>query len=883
VTRLPRGAAVLLRWLAPPGEADDVIGDLEEAHRRRLRRQGAIKARLLTALAIGEMSAALMRVRAARARVKGIDMVQDYKLGLRMLLKYPGLTIAGGLALAIAIGVGSAWYDVTSDFLRPSIPLPGGDRIVEIEMRNLAGGGDERRLLHDYIIWRRDARSIVDLGVYRTVERNLVLGTAKPEAVTIAETTAAAFRVAQVPPLLGRPLLDADEQPGATPVVVLGYRVWQQQFAGRPDVVGRTVQLGDATTTVVGVMPDGFAFPVNHRLWVPLQLRTSEYLPLEGPAVQVYGRIAPNATRAQANAELTALAERTAADSPLTHDRLRPRVLAYGGQSPGDRGWLELAITHLPILLMLIIACTNVGTLVYARTATREAEIATRYALGAGRARIVTQLFVEALVLASVAAIVGLSLADRTVRWGVGVYYSGMAGGPPFWVDPGLKPATILYAALLTIAGAAILGVLPALKVTSSHVHTQLRTLGVGGATLRFGTFWTTAMIVQVALTVILLPPAIGISEEALRDRRIRSEYPTGQYLAIRLELDRDPASAEAAAGGNAMVDNLYAEFERRIAREPGVRAVTFADRLPGMAPAVRTGEAEVTSGSTPVLVPNLWTASVGPGFFEAFDVPLIAGRGFNDSDRTAGGRTVIVNEAFARLYMGGATPVGRRVRYASANPAITQPWFDIVGMVRDIGMTPTDRGEAPYMFTPSSVATAPAIVVAVRVNGDPAALAPRVRAIAADLNAGLRLDEVRSLDDITWGVDVPMMIGAGAIASVVSLGLFLSAAGIFSLMSVSVARRTREIGLRAALGASRGRLMAGVFSRALLLIGSGIAAGNVVLMLFVGLSDEAELGNLTQPLLLTSSVMLLVGLLACIEPARRALRIQPTDALKEA
>ena len=453
-------------------------------------------------------------------------MVQDYKLGLRMLLKYPGLTIAGGLALAIAIGIGAGWYDLTRDFLRPAIPLPDGDRIVEIEMRNRAGGGDERRLLHDFSTWQRDVRSVVDLGVYRTVERNLVLGDARPEPVTIAETTAAAFRLVRVPPLMGRPLLDADEQPGATPVVVLGYRAWQQQFNGRGDIIGQTVQLGKTTTTIVGVMPEGFAFPINHRLWVPLQLRASGYLPLEGPAVRVYGRLAPGATHAQASAELTALGERTAADSPRTHEHLRPRVLAYGGESPGDSTWLEFVITHLPILLVLIIACTNVGTLVYARTATREAEIATRYALGAGRSRIVTQLFVEALVLASVAAVIGLAAAHWAVRWGMGLYYSGQAGGPPFWFNPGLKPMTILYAAVLTIAGAAILGVLPALKVTSSHVHTQLKNLGAGGSTLQFGKFWTTAMIAQVALTVILLPPAYGISEEALRDRQIRIAVP---------------------------------------------------------------------------------------------------------------------------------------------------------------------------------------------------------------------------------------------------------------------------------------------------------------------------------------------------------------------
>ncbi len=180
-----------------------------------------------------------------------------------------------------------------------------------------------------------------------------------------------------------------------------------------------------------------------------------------------------------------------------------------------------------------------------------------------------------------------------------------------------------------------------------------------------------------------------------------------------------------------------------------------------------------------------------------------------------AGARTVLVNEAFARRYTNGSSPVGKRVRYAASDPNAPQPWFEIVGMVRDIGMTPTDLGEAPYVFRAVSPATAYPLVMAVRSTGDPAMLSPRLRAIAADLDTGLRLDEMRSLEDFAWRVDVPQVVVAGALVAVVGLGLFLSAAGIFSLMSVMVARRTREIGLRSALGASPARLLAGIFSRA--------------------------------------------------------------------
>lgn len=888
MTTRPRWATALLRALAPERQAEDVLGDLEEAHRLRARRHGPLAARALTALETLDMAAALVRARFVGFRTnKGSSMLQDYRLGVRMLAKYPGLTFAGGLALAIAIGIGAGWYSLAGNLFRPTIPLPNGDRIVEVEMRDAAGSQDERRLLHDFVTWRREVRLIEDLGAYRTLERNLVLGSARPEPVTVAETTASAFRVASVPPLLGRPLLDADEEPGAHPVAVLGYDLWQRRFGARSNVVGETLQLGRDTTTIVGVMPEGFAFPVNHRLWVPMQLRRSGYAPLGGPGVRIFGRLAAGATQAQAYVEVTALTEREAAASPRTHEHLRPRVLAYGGESPGDRSPFELALTHIPILLVLLVACANVGTLIYARTATREAEIAMRYALGATRGRIISQLFVEALVLAAVAAAVGLVFADAALKFGLNAFHSAQGGALPFWVDPGLKLKTVLYAAGLTAIGAAILGVLPAIEVTRAHVQGQLKNLGAGGSTLRFGGVWTTAMIAQVAFTAICLPPAMGITWESMRDRMIRGKFPANQYLAVRIGLDRDataaPSGQDADAAFEQRTERVYGEFERRIAQEPGVVAITFADRLPGMQPSVRHAEVEASAGAAPIAVDDMWRTTVGPGYFEAFDKPIVAGRDFHDGDRTPGARTVIVNEAFAHRFMTGASPVGRRVRDASGNPAAQQPWFEIVGMVRDMGMTPTDLGEAPYVFHPATRTTLRPAVMGVRVSGDPSALAPRVRAIAAALDPGLRLDDVQRLDALAWKVDVPQMVVAGALASIVSLGLFLSAAGIFSLMSVSVARRTREIGLRSALGASQGRLLAGIFSRAAVLVGSGIVAGNLVLLLVVMLQDEVTIWDVADALLTTSALMLTVGLLACVEPARRALRIHPTDALKEA
>jgi len=231
---------------------------------------------------------------------------------------------------------------------------------------------------------------------------------------------------------------------------------------------------------------------------------------------------------------------------------------------------------------------------------------------------------------------------------------------------------------------------------------------------------------------------------------------------------------------------------------------------------------------------------------------------------------------------MNGASPVGRRVRYTIADAAAPEEWLDIVGVVRDIGTSPTDLGEAPFVFHAARPRTMSPLTMGIRVRTDPATFSERVRAIASTVDSGLRLEEMRRLDDWTWRIDLPSMVSASALAGVVALGLFLSAAGIFSLMSVTVARRTREIGLRSALGASTGRLLVGIFSRAVLLVSAGIVAGNLFILVAVWMGGEAGMSFVLNALMRTSAVMLVVGLLACVEPARRALTIDPTTALRD-
>jgi putative ABC transport system permease protein len=827
----------------------------------------------------------------------------DAKLGGRMLLKYPGLTLAGGLALAIAIGIGAGWYDLTGKFMSPTIPLPEGDRLVRIETQNTLTTAPEPRVLRDFLEWRRELHTIADLGAYRTDTRTLVAGNAAPEPIEIAELTAAAFGTARVPPLLGRALLDSDDLPGAPSVVVLGYDVWQRALGMRQDVLGSVVKLGNTPATVIGVMPKGFAYPFNHDAWTPLSLRAS-YEALEGGAISVIGRLAPGVSRGQANAELRVFGERTAAAFPATHEHLRPNVwrLAEGPDVPDNIA--QFAMKNLPVLLVLLIACTSVGTLVYARTATREGEMAVRSALGASRARIIGQLFVEALVLASVAAAAGLIAADRAVTWVI-ENMNKASGGLPFWMTPGLKLSTMLYAGGLAVVSAAMLSLLPALKVTRSRVQPHLVNQGSGGATLRFGRVWTGAMIVQVALTAIGIPGALENASHAMRKQNIRAAFPSREYLAARIDMNRS-FEEETTSAFEARRARTFAELQRRIAQEPGVVAVTFADRVPGVGRTKRSAEVESSPGAAPAYGGRFPMSAVGPGFLEALDRPIVAGRAFHAGDWHPGARAVIVNETFAREYSrnaGRGSPIGARLRYAASSARLEAPaaepsaaaeasadkWFEIVGVVRDVGLDPNDEGDEPaFVFYPASAEALSPLVITVRMRGNPAPLAARLPFIAADVDARLLVQDARPLSE--WVRDTGLIVTVGAEMAVTALVLFLSTLGIFSLMSVSVSRRTREIGLRSALGANPRHVLAGVLWRGVVLMGSGITAGGALLLLVLAVAKQGPTGRPAEDVALfaghfavTSAVMLAACLLACIGPARRALRINPTDALREA
>src|SRR5262245_26834493 len=491
----------------------------------------------------------------------------DWKLGARLLLKYPALTIIGGLSLAGAIAIGAVGIEVADELLYKRLPFDDGGRVVNLETQDTAASRVEPRVLHDFSIWRRSLKTVVELGAARVSERNVLTGEGRVESLRVAEITASAFPLTRVPPLLGRPLQPADELQGAQPVVILSYDVWQRQFLQDPAIIGRVVTVGRSARTVVGVMPPRFGFPRNQQVWVPLPIQDAAAR--EGPAVQVFGRLADGASWQDAASELDVVSARFAAEEPTTHAKLRTRVRAFAGRTPGDPLRLEDFAVHAIVLLLLGAVSANVATLIFARTAMREPEIVVRHALGASRARVIAQIVTEALVLALASAMLGLVAAQVAVRYAWARATQIVGEALPFWVDLRLEPITVAYVLMLALVAAVLIGLLPAMKATRASVHRGLQGVTSTGGTMKFGGIWSFIIGAQVAFTLLFVPAAVGIFTNTLDDQSKSAAFPTEHYLTFRLSMDN-----EALAGEYGVPDDGQIAARRALAYE------AFAGRL---------------------------------------------------------------------------------------------------------------------------------------------------------------------------------------------------------------------------------------------------------------------------------------------------------------
>ncbi len=703
--------------------------EMIEAFERELlarRERGGLSAMIFIFAACANAIAAGIGERRRHRRVLHTNVLfsrLDFLLAWRMMLRYPGLSIVAVFGMTVGIALASGAFAIVTALTDATLPLPEGDRIVSLVSVDVVTGHHESRMLHDVAAWS-GMTSVEDVSLTRTVQRNLILDGRPPDEVTVAEISASAFRVTRVPALRGRHLLPEDERPGAPDAIVIGHDEWVKRFDADPNIVGRTLRLGSTTYTIVGVMPEGYSFPLFHGYWIPWRLDANAYAPRTGPSVNVFGRLANGSTLEQAHAEIAALR----ASTPSTPSTLAPGTLGTSGtlgtlisrvvpythaftDMDDPQNALALYFMELAVILLLVVVCVNVAILVYARTATRLGEIAVRGALGASRRRIVAQLFVEAMMLSGVSAVAGIFLAAVALRQLNGSMLIVAGRVLPFWMSLGLSTDDVIYVTTLAVISASIIGVVPALKATSARVHMRLQTLSPGsGSRMVMGRVWATLIVAQVALTVMVLPASMFHAWTALRFRTGDPGFAAAEFLTTQMVLDR--ATAAPTSDGDREFTQRFAtlhrELDRRLREAATVSEVTFSmagigeDRavvleIEGQPVPIDPVDYGIAAGTKRGHL--VWFNRIATNFFDAFDVPIIMGRGLRPSDTGVEASAVLVNRTMVETIFGGASPLSARVRYvgrsseARERDVVLDRWYEIVGVVPDF---PTTRSLDP-------------------------------------------------------------------------------------------------------------------------------------------------------------------------------------------
>jgi predicted permease len=809
---------------------------------------------------------------------------------MRMMRKHPGVSLAIVLALAIGIPVSLLPNHLIESALGQSPPFDEGERVVGVV--GVGQGGRVELRVGDYEILQEGVRSLASLGAAITTEVNVVSGDGWSEGEAAALMTATVFTLARVQPIMGRALLPADEVPGAADVAVVSNSFWRRRLGGDTNVVGTTIRIAGVTTTIVGVLPEGFAMPSVQQLWLPLRARSADDADGLGPGVRIYGRLADGVSMAQARAELSAVRLPTSKErrqgvpvegrpNPIQADAVAFSAVEIP-EPKGALARLLLALAQAVPVIVLLIACGNAAILILARTATRWGEVAVRTVLGASRARIMGQLFVETLLLSLIATGVGLTAID------IAVERLASRFPLPFWFDPSITPAFVLKALGLSVLCAVVAGVLPALRATGAMLQPTLQSTAAGRSTLRLGRVAGALIVIEVGLAVVAL--FVGVMAWRLfqpnPDQHTRVAG-ADRYLVASIRVPSSgPGNAtrgSTAPGDEALrvrVGSLQEELGRRLMLQPGVRRWTFSDQPPGE-------ERDERSGGVATFV--------DPGFFGVLDVSPVAGRLFDSGDvsrdPTVEPAAVIVNMKWLeRRGMDPQSAIGSRFKLDQDRDGTPAPWKEIIGVVPNIEPS-EDRVFAdgtPVVFMAAAPGTLNPMTVTIDLGKNPMAFAPELRSLVADVDPTAFVSEVAALDHL------PAMLNVIGIASSIMTGLSLlamalSATGLYALMSMTVAQRRREFGIRLALGGSARGVVMTVARRALMQIGMGVTWGAgvwVVLMSSVlRAAPGTEAAKMRAPwpyvLAAAAAVVIAVALAAALGPTLRYVRMRPVETLR--
>jgi putative ABC transport system permease protein len=802
------------------------------------------------------------------------DILQDLRFGLRMLWKNPGFTIVAVLALALGIGANSAIFSVVNAVLLQPLPYKNPDALVMVwDDQTHLGFPKDTPSPANFLDWRE--QNTVFEGMAALAERSFNLtGVGEPERLDGRRVSANFFSLLGVEPQLGRGFTPEEDKPGIR-VVILGHAMWQRRFGGDPGVIGRAINLNGEVYTVVGVMPPNFQFPTGKdQLWVPIAFPADEAAYRGAHYLEVMARLKPGVTLQQAHAEMETIAARLEKQYPETNMRVGSVVTPLHEQVVGD---IKPALLILlgAVGFVLLIACANVANLLLARAAVRQKEISLRLALGASRARLVRQFLTESVLLAGLGGGCGLLVSLAAIRALKKFIPDTISQVQAINIDS----KVLIFTLLVSLATGLIFGLAPAMQASSFNLNETLKEGGRDSAAgTRGNRIRGLLVIAEVAVSFILLIGAGLLINSFFHLRTLDPGFRVDHLLTAKVELSdtKYPDAQRRIA--------FFDEVVRRVRELPGVQSVAAGGNLPF----TYNGDSgyiavEGVPDPPPDQRVDVVYRTVGPGYLSTMGIPLVRGRDFTDQDTLDNTLGVIISEKTAKHYWPNQDPIGKRLKNGTTDSK--SPWRTVIGVVKDVrqnDFVAQPKMQMYWSFRQMQEERANALVI--RTSVDPMSLAASVRNAVWAVDKDQPVSNIRTMDEIVSKAVARQRFSMLLLGIFAGVALILAAVGIYGVMSYSVAQRTREIGIRMALGARRGDVLKMTVKQGLKLVIIGVAIGLVAAFVLTRVMTSLLFGiSATDPVTFVSIPLLLMGvaMLASYIPALRATKVNPMVALR--
>jgi putative ABC transport system permease protein len=795
-------------------------------------------------------------------------MLRDLRYALRQLLRTPAFSLVAILTLALGTGATTAIFSVVNGVLLRPLPYPQPDRLVRVH-ETVPQYGRFSVAPATFLDWRQQATRFERIAAYANGSATITQGEG-PERITGAVVSWDLFDLLRVAPAQGTGFRAEQDRPGSNDVIIISHGLWQRRFGGAPDVVGKSIAYSGATVTIIGIMPPDFAFPTRAaEYWRPIALNTAN--PSRGGHnLGVIARLKDGVTIEQAGAEIKAISERLATQYPDNSAGESAEVVSLHEQIVGT---VRPALVTLlaAVAVVVLIACANVANLLLVRASGREKELAIRAAMGADRRRLVAQMLVESLVLGVAGSGLGLLLAYLAIP----LVQTLGAGSIPRVADVGIDRTVLMFAVLASLATGIIFGLAPAWQASRVGLGTVLKehsrsAVGPQGRWLRNG-----LLVAEVGLSIVLLVGAALLLRSFARLTSVDPGFRADRVLAFQVALPQPtyPQDSNRVA--------FFDAFLERLEATPEIENVGMVQTLPLRGSYVLTFDVRGRAPAEPGKEVSANHRGVSPGFFTALGIPLKQGRLLNAHDTETSPMVAVVDETFARRFFSNENPIGQGIDIGNGSDG----YYEIVGVVGAVHNSGLSAEPEPTMYVPFKQGVFASMWVVARTSGDPQAASGVVRQTLKTLDPGLPAFLMTPLSTIVNDSVADRRFSMLLLGTFALIALFLAAVGLYGVVAYSVTQRTREIGLRMALGASPGSVLGLIVGGGMKLALAGVVVGLAVATLVTRLVTTMLFQ--VEPLdptayVATSVVLLLVAAVACYIPARRAMRVDPLVALQD-